>query len=209
VAHRQRGFQAPMRVLPGFAAPPAEVVDASPHPRPYFLFAGRLEKYKGVQDVIPVFAPGGEYDLLIAGTGRFEEELRQLAKARPNVHFVGWKDARELSRYYKHSRALIAPSLTLETFGMVVAEAMAHGAPVIARRLGPYPELLAGGGGILFRNPTELAEAVNRIGADDALRTRLGSQALSSYRAEHTPEIHVDRYLSTIDEIRRSKLQPC
>jgi glycosyltransferase involved in cell wall biosynthesis len=196
-----------MRVLPGFAAPPAEVVDASPHPRPYFLFAGRLEKYKGVQDVIPVFAPGGEYDLLIAGTGRFEEELRQLAKDRPNVHFVGWKDARELSRYYKHSRALIAPSLTLETFGMVVAEAMSHATPVIARDLGPYRELLADGSGLLFRDQTELAEAVNRLGADNGLRAQLSSLALASYLAERTPKIHVDRYLSTIDEIRLSKAQ--
>lgn len=206
-AHRQRGFLPPMRVLPGFAAKPAEVVDGSPHPRPYFLFVGRLEKYKGVQDVIPAFGPGADYDLLIAGTGGFEGQLRQQAKGLANVRFIGWKSAGELGRYYKHARALIAPSLTLETFGMVVAEAKAHGAPVIARRLGPYPELLAGGGGMLFGNPVELAQAVNRIGADDALRAKLSSQALSSYRAKHTPEIHVDRYLSMIDEIRRSQQQ--
>lgn len=204
-AHRQRGFRPTMHVLPGFAAPPGEGVCSSPHPRPYFLVAGRLENYKGVQDVIPVFAAGGAYDLLIAGTGRFEQQLRQLAKACPNVHFVGWKAAPELSRYYKHARALIAPSLTLETFGMVVAEAMAHGTPVIARRLGPYPELLAAGAGMLFGNPAELAEAVKRIGADEALRATLSSGALYSYRAKYTPEIHVDRYLSMIDEIRRSK----
>lgn len=206
-AHRQRGFQPAMHVLPGFAASPSQAADPSPHPRPYFLFAGRLEKYKGVQDVIPLFNHGGDHDLLIAGAGRFESELRRLAGNRPQVHFVGWKGPSELGRYYKHARALIAPSLTLETFGMVVAEAMAHGAPVIARDLGPYPELLAAGGGLLFRDQAELAKAVYRLGSDDVLRETLSSQALSSYRAERTPEIHVDRYLSTIDEVRHSKSQ--
>jgi glycosyltransferase involved in cell wall biosynthesis len=207
-AHRQRGFGPQMRVLPGFAALPDEVTAASPHPRPYFLFVGRLEKYKGVQDVIPLFNSGGAYDLLIAGAGRFEGELRQIAKDRPNVHFVGWKGAEELGRYCKHARALIAPSLTLETFGLVVAEAMALGAPVLARDLGPSPELFSGGGGLLFRDQTELAAAVHRLGADDGLRAKLSSQALASYLAERTPQIHVDRYLSTIDETRRSKSSP-
>lgn len=207
-AHRQRGFRPAMHVLPGFAASPADVADSSPHPRPYFLFVGRLEKYKGVQDVIPLFASDGDYDLVIAGAGWFENELRRLANGSARVHFVGWKDANELGGYYKHARALIAPSLTLETFGMVVAEAMAHGAPVIARDLGPYPELLAAGGGLLFRNQAELAEAIDRLREDDALRAKLSSQAVSSYLAQRTPEIHVDRYLSAIDEIRHSKPQP-
>jgi glycosyltransferase involved in cell wall biosynthesis len=206
-AHRQRGFRPAMRVLPGFAALPAAVADPSPHARPYFLFVGRLEKYKGVQDVIPLFDSGSAYDLLIAGAGGFENELRRFADGRPQVHLVGWKSAHELGRYYKHARALIAPSLTLETFGMVVAEAMAHGAPVIARDLGPYRELLAGGGGLLFRDRIELAGAVNRLGADDELRAKLSSQAVSSFLAERTPEIHVDRYLSMIAEIRRAKSQ--
>jgi glycosyltransferase involved in cell wall biosynthesis len=144
---------------------------------------------------------------LIAGVGGFENELRRLAVGRPQVHLVGWKSAHELGRYYKHARALIAPSLTLETFGMVVAEAMAHGAPVIARDLGPYRELLASGGGLLFRDRIELAGAVNRLGADDELRAKLSSQAVSSFLAERTPEIHVDRYLSMIAEIRRAKSQ--
>ena len=58
-----------------------------------------------------------------------------------------------IERYYPAADAFLFPSF-YDTFGMVVAEAMAHGAPVIARRLGPYPELLAGGGGMLFGDPT-------------------------------------------------------
>ena len=204
-AHRQRGFAPPMHIVPGFTALPVDVAGSRPHARPYFLFAGRLEKYKGVQDLIPLFDSNGAYDLLIAGAGGFEDELRRLAQDHPRVHFVGWKGADELGRYYRHARALIAPSLTVETFGMVVAEAMSRGTPVIARDLGPYPELLSRGGGLLFRDRSELTDAVSRLGADDELRATLSSQALASYLAERTPEIHVDRYLSTIDEIRRTK----
>ena len=43
--------------------------DESPNPRPYFFFAGRLERIKGLDDVIPVFRDYPDADLLIAGDG--------------------------------------------------------------------------------------------------------------------------------------------
>ncbi|HEV2100877.1 MAG TPA: glycosyltransferase, partial [Stellaceae bacterium] len=56
--HREFGFRAEMEVLPCFLPDPATEASAagpSPHPRPYFLVAGRLEASKGVQEAVSVF----------------------------------------------------------------------------------------------------------------------------------------------------------
>ncbi len=201
-AHLERGFMTDMQVLHGFVETPPPCEKPSPHPRPYFLFTGRLEKYKGLQDVIPQFSGEGSYDLLILGTGGYESKLRQLADGMPRVHFVGWHNADKLGYYYKHARALIAPSLTYETFGIVVIEAMAHGTPVIARNLGAYPELInQSGGGLLFDNTQQLGKALEQFSSDDALRDRLGEAARLACRTYWTPSAHVDRYLATIDSL--------
>jgi glycosyltransferase involved in cell wall biosynthesis len=197
-----------MRLLPNFVSAPEDPLPDAPHPRPYFLFVGRLEKYKGLQDVIPHFAGKGDYDLLILGRGGYEHELRRLAQDSPRVHFSGWIGADLVGAYYQHARALVAASLTYETFGMVVVEAMARGAPVIARDLGAYPELIAAsGGGLLFHDAESLAACLGRLGADDALRTRLGEAARAAYAKYWTPETHVDQYLRAIDDLRKGEVR--
>ncbi len=204
--HRERGFASQMRLLPNFVSAPEDPALQAPHPRPYFLFVGRLEKYKGLQDVIPLFAGGGDYDLVILGEGGYEQDLRHLTQGSPRVHFAGRIGADRLGAYYQHARALIAASLTYETFGMVVVEAMARGVPVIARELGAYPELIAAsGGGLLFRESEGLSECIHRIGTDDLLRARLSESAGRAYARYWTPEIHVDRYLQAIEDIRKSE----
>jgi glycogen synthase len=68
-------------------------VDAYRMLRPYFLFAGRLEAIKGLQDVIPHFDDEAEAELWIAGSGDYEPQLRKLAASSPRVRFLGQKTA--------------------------------------------------------------------------------------------------------------------
>jgi glycosyltransferase involved in cell wall biosynthesis len=71
--HREFGFPRDMEVVPYFLPDPepagVTAESPSPHPRPYFLFVGRLEKIKGLDDVIPVFREYSDADLLVAGDG--------------------------------------------------------------------------------------------------------------------------------------------
>lgn len=201
-AHHDRGFTTDMQVLHGFVEPPTPGDSPSPHARPYFLFCGRLEKYKGLQDVLPLFGGEGTYDLLILGTGGYEPELRKQSAGMSRVHFLGWQSADELGPYYQHARALVAPSLAYETFGIVVVEAMSHGTPVIARNLGAYPELIGlSNGGLLFNNSAEIFQAIEQLATNDSLRDELGGAARSAAQTHWTPKVHVDRYLSTIDSL--------
>ncbi|MEA2626507.1 MAG: hypothetical protein QOD06_2552, partial [Candidatus Binatota bacterium] len=77
--HAERGFSRPMALLPNFAdGPSGESSHPAdrPHARPYVLFAGRLEVVKGVHTLIDAWKRIEDVDLLVAGTGSREAELR-------------------------------------------------------------------------------------------------------------------------------------
>jgi glycosyltransferase involved in cell wall biosynthesis len=209
--HREFEFPFEMQVLPYFlpeapAAPgaPASGAPAASGARPYFLFVGRLERIKGVQEVIPLFRELPQADLWIAGGGNYEGELRRLAEGLPNVRFLGRIPEQELAEAYRRALALVVPSLCFETFGIILIEAFQHRIPVIARRLGPFPEIVEGsGGGELFSSPAELAASLRRLLADPAHRAALAERGERAYRERWSERAVLPRYL---DIVRRAAL---
>jgi glycosyltransferase involved in cell wall biosynthesis len=202
--HRSRGFSREMEVLPYFLPDPefAGMPDAtgrSPHDRPYFFFAGRLERIKGLQDVIPVFERYPGADLVIAGDGEYAADLRDLAQGMSNVRFVGRIAPDDLSRYYQHSIATIVPSVCYETFGIVLIEAFRQGSPVIARRLGPFPEIVErSGGGELFQTTEELVQSMHRIQDDPSHRARLARAGYRGYVERWSESAVIPQYLGIV-----------
>jgi glycosyltransferase involved in cell wall biosynthesis len=192
-------------VLPYFLADPEPRVPTpvgSPHPRPYFLFVGRLEKIKGLDDVIPLFKRGSGADLLVAGEGTHEAELRRLAQGTDRIRFVGGMSSAALRAYYQHALAVIVPSVCFETFGIVLIEAFQNHAPVIARRLGPFPEIIeTSNGGELFENPEELAAAIHRIQSDPAYRTRLAEAGHRAYVERYCESAVLPRFLDIVRSV--------
>ena len=199
--HRAFGFTRPMAVVPYFlpdeprAAGP---VDAPPEGGPYFLFVGRLEKIKGVQDVIPAFAGGEGPALLVIGTGDFEVELRRQAADKPRVRFLGRLPPGELSGYYAHAIALVVPSICYETFGIILIEAFRNATPVIARRIGPFPEIVARGGGVLYSNGDELNAALALLHGDEPHRMRLAREARIGFEMYWRDDVVIDTYLELL-----------
>lgn len=202
--HREFGFPREMEVLPYFLPDPESMAapvpqDESPNPRPYFFFAGRLERIKGLDDVIPVFRDYPDADLLIAGDGEHAARLRALGDGMPNVRFLGRLAPEALRRYYQHAIALIVPSECFETFGIVLIESFRQGTPVIARRLGPFPEILAHAkGGELFDSSESLLAAMRRLQGDPAYRTRLAVSGYRAYAERWSESAVVPRYLEIV-----------
>jgi glycosyltransferase involved in cell wall biosynthesis len=185
--HREFGFQPDMEVV-NYFLPDNDVANShstgegSPHERPYFLFVGRLEKIKGLDDVIPVFQDYDGADLVIAGDGEYTDTLKQLADGNPRVRFLGRVAPEQLDRYYRHAIALIVPSVCFETFGIILIESFRQGTPVIARRIGPFPEIVTrSGGGLLFDSPGDLARDMQQLQDDPQLRDKLATQGRSSF----------------------------
>lgn len=204
--HRRRGFPREMEVLNYFLDPVEELAGdeaPAPHPRPYHLFVGRLEKYKGVQDLIEAFRGPGDYDLLVVGAGTHQDELRAQAAGCERVRFAGWVSQSKIGPYYRHALSVLVPSVTYETFGIIVIEANARGVPVVVRDLGPLPEIVEdGGGGLVFRDRAELVRHMDALYADRELRERLGRQGRQSFQRKWTPKPHLERYFALIGQAR-------
>jgi glycosyltransferase involved in cell wall biosynthesis len=202
--HREFGFTRPMEVLPYFLPgrlpeQPPPAVEPSPHARPYFLFVGRLERIKGLDTIIPVFARYPDADLLVVGDGEEAAALKALAAGNPRVRFVGKVPNAELDRYYQHAIAAIVPSVGFETFGIVLIEAFRCRTPVIARRIGPFPEIVEqSGAGELFATEEELVEAMGRLQRAPERRAELGARAYRACRDRWSEDVVVTRYLDLV-----------
>lgn len=206
--HRELGFDAPIVHLPYFVPEPddgGDKTDAPRDTRPYFLFAGRLEKLKGAQTLIPIFRTYAKARLLIAGAGNYESELRRLSEGSTNIEFLGRRSEEELSRLYRAATALIVPSLWYENQPIVALEAFRERTPVLVRRIGALPELVENGGGYAYRTNEELLAAMEGLLKDRARRDEIGSLAYRTYRESHTTEVHLTRYFSLIRDLGRKK----
>ncbi len=199
--HRADGITAPMQVLPSFVPVPRE------EPRPAtgercFLFVGRLEKLKGLQDLLPLFREMRDARLRIAGTGTYEPELRRLAAGLPNVEFLGVVHPSRIAELYGSAHAVLVPSLCYEVFPLAPVEAMANGVPVIARRIGAVTEVVEeSGGGLLFDTPAECRAAMERLMASPSLHIELGARGRSTALAQWTEDAHIARYLDLIGDL--------
>ena len=203
--HADYGFPFSMRVTPSFL-PTTDVSDSPQRERPYFLMVGRLEVIKGFQDVIPIFTDDSPSDLLIAGDGAFEDELRRLAVGRKTVKFLGRRTPEELKSLYRGARALIAPSRCYEVFPLVLLEAFQQETPAIARDLGPYPEIIQeANGGALFRDESTLREAISLMEDANGPRDEMGRSARKAFDERWNEDIAMETYFNLIDDIKENK----
>ncbi len=207
-AHRARGFEAPMRHLPHFL--PASELDRSSVPpltrldgRPYFLFVGRLERLKGAHVLVDAFRTYRGADLVVAGEGEEEAELRRRAAGLDHVHFLGRVEQAQLGPLYSGAVALVVPSVGYEVFGLVLLEAFARGTPAIVNDLGALPEIVREArGGIVYRTRDELVAALERLQTAPAVRDELGAAGRDAWQRLWTEDRHLDGYFAAIEEAR-------
>jgi glycosyltransferase involved in cell wall biosynthesis len=173
--------------------------------RGYYLFVGRLEKLKGPHTLIDIFRKHSELELVFAGNGEFEEELKRLAGDMVNVKFLGTQNDEALGKLYQEAKAIIVPSLTYESFGLVVLEAFARGTPAIVRNLGALPELIKAGGGISYDTDAELEAAIMRLQLDGVCWQELSKQALSNVLNNYSQKLHLDRYLNIVKAAEKAR----
>jgi len=158
---------------------------AAPHER-LVLLVGRLVYEKGFQIALEAL-PGvierlGDVRFLVAGSGTAEAELRAQADAlglAEHGTFLGWIGDDVLHSLYRIADLTVVPSI-YEPFGLVALEAMASGCPCIVADTGGLREVVPNEQvGLRFesRDPVSLAEMMERVLSDDALRDRLVAEA--------------------------------
>ena len=206
--HAQFGFERPMRVIPAFLpdAPrmPSRIVSSDVPP--YLLFVGRLEAIKGLQDIIPRFTGEHGPQLWIAGTGDYEPQLRALAEGMPRVRFLGFLSEDQLRLLYRDAIAAVIPSICYEVFPLVVLEAFREGTPIIARDLGPFPEIVrASEAGLLYDTPDEFDLAVLALSTDSSRRDEMGRSAAAAFDRRWSEDVAMERYFGVIHEVAKRR----
>jgi glycosyltransferase involved in cell wall biosynthesis len=141
--------------LPSYRRGAVDPAGDPPAPPPFrVLFAGRIERNKGVFDLLQVaerFAAAGRTDVEfdLCGDGSALAELRRAAgasAAAPRFRCHGHLDRRRMREMYASAHAVVAPTTSafIEGFNKVVAEAVLAGRPVITSSVCPALEYVRG-----------------------------------------------------------------
>ncbi len=147
---------------------------------PVCLYVGRLAPEKNLATVLTTFAaierakPGAK--MVWVGDG---PSAASLAAAYPTHHFAGVRRGADLAEHYASADLFLFPSLT-ETYGNVVAEAMASGLPVVAYRSAAAAELIVPEQNGMLAAPGDepaFIEAALWMAADAARRSQLAEAA--------------------------------
>lgn len=158
-----------VEVIPSGVDLPAQVAPAEEPPQ--ILYAGRLSPEKGIVELLEA-ARG--LPLIVVGDG----PLRDRAPTR------GFVPHDELAALYERAAVVACPSHR-EGFGVVCAEAMAHGRPVVASAVGGLLDLVVDGETGLLVPPGDvqaLRAALERLLGDAGLRKRMGEAARKRIR---------------------------
>ncbi|MBA3365237.1 MAG: glycosyltransferase family 4 protein [Actinobacteria bacterium] len=166
-------------------------VDIPPHPGeeaepPEILFAGRLSREKGILELLQA-SEGAR--LVVAGDGPLRRQVPQA---------LGFVPHEELDRLYARAAVVACPSRR-EGFGVVCAEAMAHGRPVVATSVGGFLDLVVDGETGVLVPPGDvraLRAALLRLLSDRDLRRRLGTAARERARQHFSWDRITERTLA-------------
>jgi phosphatidylinositol alpha-mannosyltransferase len=163
------------------------------------LFLGRLDERKGLEVLLRAFpvvrklVP--DVRMTVVGTGPMEQRARRTTEElgiAAAVDFLGPASPDDLPRLYAGCDVYCAPGLGGETLGIVLLEAMASGAPVVASRIPGYDETVRDGiDGILVppADPNALASALVAILTDESRRRALTAGGLERVQEYAWPKV--------------------
>jgi len=115
---------------------------------------------------------------ILAGEGPLERELKGMAKKNKleNIHFLSWRE--EIAKIFKCMDVFVMSSEFHEGFGLVTAEAMASGIPIVALNSPNHVKVVTPECGVFVGStPSDIAEGIKRIMLDKDLALRLSIKA--------------------------------
>ena len=178
-------------------------IDPDPGPGPgdgnYFLYAGRLTEEKGLRTLLQCWRNGPELPLLrIVGGGPLQDEVKEVAAGVANLEWLGSKSSQEVLDLMGRAKATLCPSLWYEGMPRVVIESLASGTPVVASRIGCYPEMITENeSGVLFPggDAIGLRSRIHELLAQDAF-VKMRPMARRRFETEYTGEKNFSQVLN-------------
>ncbi len=178
-------------------------------PGEHVLYVGRLTEEKGVRVLMTAWdrvRTRGRVSvpLVIAGTGPLADDVVRWAGGRTDVRCLGLQTRDECAELMSRAAVVVTPSAWMETFGLVVVEAMAAGVPVVAAAHGALGELVADGVTGLLHRPGDagsLADRIERVLADADRNRSLGEAGRRAYQAGYAPSVGLARLVAEYTEV--------
>ncbi|NPD84507.1 glycosyltransferase [Lentimicrobium sp. L6] len=166
---------------------------------PVLLYAGRVSREKGVDELVEIFTQAKKdipkLRLLVIGTGPFEEEMKEKL---PDELFFGWVERHELPRYYSAADLLVLPS-KFDTFSMVVLESISCGLPVVAYdSKGPKDILSGTEAGFLVKRKLEMSGQIASYFQDESLRSKMIKAAVLRSQ-DYSSKLIMDDLLKVVE----------
>lgn len=139
----------------------------SPKHEDYLMIAGRIIPEKGIKEAIQI-AKATDHRLFIIGPVYEDQKEYFEQHIKPHLNekilYLGFMEQEQLIKYYQKAKAFLLPLQWEEPFGLVMAEAMACGTPVIALRRGSAQELIKDGEtGFVCDHIQDMIDAVGKI----------------------------------------------
>lgn len=176
------------------------------------MYHGRIAPEKGIDTLIDALAATNIPDmrLTIAGTG--DKKYIDLLKARASLagtgRMIDWTGhVDDIHPLIDRCDIGIFPSSAKEAFGLSLIEYMAHGRPVISTDSGAQKEIITDGtDGFLIQpgNAQQLADRINRLATDPALRETMGRNARATFLARYTYKRFYNEILQLYADIYRA-----
>jgi phosphatidylinositol alpha-mannosyltransferase len=150
---------------------------------PNILFLGRLEDRKGVMHLLRAYRrlrqDGANGRLLVVGTGPQERDVRRYIATRRlrGVELIGRVSDEDKARYFATADVYVSPATGRESFGIVLLEAMAAGAPIVCSDIHGYKGVVRRDREAILVPPRDhraLAGGIRRVLDDPELRARMG-----------------------------------
>lgn len=210
--HKNKCQAIPMGINPErFLHPDSKKVQAlkAKFTEPIILFVGRLRYYKGLNTLVSAMAHVPNGTAVIVGEGPMEAQLKAQTDSlnlTDRVRFVGSVSDEDLPTWFQAADCFVLPSNSrAEAFGIVLLEAMASGLPLISTELGTGTSFVNQHGQTGFvvppLNPVALAEAINTLSADAALRAQFGQNALNRVQTEFSTGKMVQRVMAVYNKL--------
>jgi glycosyltransferase involved in cell wall biosynthesis len=169
----------------------------------HIVAVGRLVRYKGFDRLLEALSKlSGGWRLTLVGDGPQKEALHLLAERLGIAEKICWRedaDDEEKNRLLSSCQLFVLPSQTqAECFGLVVAEAFAHGRPVLTTDLSTGLAFLARrgecGASIPVGSTEALTQALARLRDDAMARVRAGRANYEFWKRELAPPVFLNRY---------------
>lgn len=168
------------------------------------LYVGRIEQYKGVDLILEVANRIPDAEFLVVGDGNYKDAFLRKARSCRNLTFKGELSKQEVAVAMSQTSCLIFPSQWEETFGLVAAEAMACGTPVVGSDIGGIPEVITDGVDGFLASPGNCDEFEYRVRTlldDTETWTRFSAAGVVKVRDKFSGEAHLGSLIRLYDEL--------